>query len=152
MPATRKAFQDELVTTLGEQAAEVASQLPIIIFAMLGAELTWTRLRGRDMDAAMKKAASRGVTAVGLSAAGWTVSAATGFEYARPYIVLGGQMTGWVMTRMEAELTDKTTRLCQLEEVVTSLREPMLGRAEPHHKKPSPPEVRERAVRKVSET
>ena len=124
MPDAGDAFTDELVTTLSEQAAEVASQLPLITFALIGAELTWTRLRGGDMDAAKKKAGSRGITAAGLSAAGYAVSAATGFEYARLAIVVGGQTTGWVLSRMETELADTTVHLRQLQGVVTALQEP----------------------------
>lgn len=124
MPDAGEAFQDELVTTLGEHAAEFASELPLITFAMIGAELAWTRMRGGDMAAAKKRASSRGITAAGLSAAGYAVSAATGFQYARLVIVLGGQTTGWVMSRMEAELADTTAHLRQLQGVVTALQEP----------------------------
>lgn len=119
----QQSFVDAFSTSTAEGAIEVASALPLVTGALIGAELAWAKFRGEDMTAARHQATSRAVSSGVLWTVGSVTSAATGIGAAQFTIAVGGKTGQWALDRMTRELAPSMERLNQLRQVVAATRE-----------------------------
>jgi hypothetical protein len=88
-----------------EALAEVGSDVvPVATLAMAGAELAWAWARGGDVGVAVDRLRGRAARATALNAVAQGVGMATGLEYAKVVIVVGGHVGAAAVERVDREL------------------------------------------------
>ena len=111
-----------------EMAGGLASSaLPVVAFAMLGAELAWAAVRGGDSDAKLDQLKGPATREAVLSTAAHAASAATGMESARLVLVAGSFAAKRASSRLDAETqhsVDQLRTIRGLVATVTLEREP----------------------------
>ena len=110
-----------------EAAEFVSSTLPVMSFAMLGAELAWARWSGGDSDAKLDQLKGRATREAVLSTAAYAASAVTGVESARLVLVGGTYAAKRASSRLEAETQHSVDQLQAIRGLVATValeREP----------------------------